>query len=439
MSRRLLNRWLLFCLLLVCLVLVARIGERHKVQIDLSAGQINSLSAAATNALDALPGPLDIKAYAPDYPVQRAQIQQQLAPYLDHAYPNHAGATTLTFIDPVKDPQLARAAGVAGHGELHLHVGDRREVVANPSRAAIDAALARLARQGDRWIVSLKGHGEALIDQRPDGLGHFVDRVETLGYRALSLDPRQLDRLPENTAVLLVAGPTRAYGTHVDALIARFIEEGGSVLWLVDSLPIALPALNLDIQPLPGVIVDAAAAQYGLADPDNAIVSDYPALLTNPPGGFSTLKRARGLQWSETPAWRVAGRLTSSARSWNETGALSGTLKRDPQLKETRGPLTVGLALERDASQSGARLFVLGSRHMLGNSGIGQGNNLQLATAIVHWLSGNDRLSPARAAPDLDIRWSPTLAGILAVALMAVLPALYLATGLWLRARRRRA
>lgn len=434
MSWRWLNRWMLFALLIVCLPLVARIAERHAIQVDLSAGQINSLSPTAEKALEALSLPLEIKAFIPDFPVQRAQIEQLMAPYL-----GHASAPTMTFVDPVRDPHLARAAGVARHGELHLHVGDRREIVAQPNHAAIDLALSRLARQGERWIVSLKGHGEALIDRRPDGLARFIDRVESLGYRALSLDPRQLEQLPDNTAVLLIAGPTQAYGAHVQDLIARFVDSGGSVLWLIDAMPVVLPSLGVDIQLLPGVIVDAAAAQYGQAAPDNAVVSEYPTLLSNPPDGHAVLKRARGLRLDQAQSWQATGRLRSSARSWNETGSISGNVARNPPLGEVGGPLDVGLALQRDDGKPGSRLFMIGSRLFLGNSGIGEGSNLQLATALVNWLSGNDQLSPARTAPDLEIRWSPTLGSILAIGLMAVLPALYLATGLWLRARRRRA
>jgi len=40
---------------------------------------------------------------------------------------------------------------------------------------------------------------------------------------------------------------------------------------------------------------------------------------------------------------------------------------------------------------------------------------------------------------DLDLDWSPRLAAWLAIGLMGALPAFYLATGLWLRYRRRRA
>jgi len=64
---------------------------------------------------------------------------------------------------------------------------------------------------------------------------------------------------------------------------------------------------------------------------------------------------------------------------------------------------------------------------------------LSLAVGLLHWLSANDRLSSTPIAQDLDIHWQPQLVGVLAVVLMGLLPALYLAAGLWSRSRRRKA
>ncbi len=429
------QRWVFIILLITCLVLIARVGERYPLRIDLSAQQINSLSMAAEQALGALTEPLEITAYLPEFAVQRVQVEQLLAPYLAHP-----AGVKFAYSDPVQDPEQARAAGVSRHGELHLRIGARREIVSAPSNAAIDAALQRLARRGERWIVSLKGHGEYTLDDGPGGLGRFAASIEALGYRVISLDPRQLEQLPDKTAVLLIAAPEMPYPAHVGELVSAFAAQGGSLLWLLgDSAP-AIPGLDLGIEVLPGRIVDAAAARYGLDSPDNAIVSDYPRLLAQPPDSHGVLTRTRGLRIRQGGDWQEVGRLLSSPRSWNETGALSGQVTRDPARGELPGPLPVGLALQRDtAQQKQSRVWVIGGGQWMVNDRIGQAGNLQLASALVNWLSGNETLSGTRPAPGLEIRWSPRLGGLLAFGLMAVLPLLYLAGGLWIRARRRRA
>jgi len=425
MSRRL----LFLVLLAAAVILTDRIAEQYPWQVDLSAQRINSLSDSAKQAMDALSARLEITAITPDYPVQRAQLEQLLAPYLAH----HS-KPRFEFVDPVRAPDRARELGAERHGELQLRSGDRLEVIAEPDAASIDLALNRLALHGERWIVTLEGNGERGLDDSPGGIARLVQHVERLGYRIVPVDPRNVDSLPENTAVLLVAGPRQAYPEHSLQLIRRYLAAGGSLLWLAgEDLPTWL-ATELRVEMLPGSLVDAAAATHGLDEPDNAIVSVYPAeLLPRAPQRHSVFKGARALSLHEDGGdWQLQGRLSSSPRSWNETGELRGQIARDPELDERAGPLDVVLALHKTGAER-QRLVLVGGSQFVANDHVGQGDNLALAVGLLRWLG------PTRVAGDLHIDWSPRLAAVLAIGLMGVLPALYLATGLWLRYRRRRA
>lgn len=430
-----LRRLLFFSLLAVCLVLAARVGGQYSWRLDLSAQQINSLSASAEHALDALAGELEMTVFIPDFPVQRAQLEQLLAPYLAHSE-----KLRVTFIDPVKEPDLARSLGAARHGELQLRMGQRTEVIPIPTAPAIDRALNRLALRGDRWIVSFKGHGETGIDDAPTGMARFVSHVENLGYRFISIDPRHIDGLPENTEILLIAGPQRDYGKHTREQIKAYLAAGGRLLWLTSGRSPDFLDTELGVELLPGTVVDAAAAPHGLDSPDNAIVSEYPTtLMPQTPDRHSVFKRAQAMKFRKGAEWQLVARLQSSPRSWNETGKLRGKLARNPESGEMAGPLTIALALQKTGAEDEQRIAIVGSSHFIGNDQVGQAGNMALAVGLLHWLSANDQLSSTPIAQDLDIHWRPQLAGVLAVVLMGLLPALYLAAGLWSRSRRRRA
>jgi len=430
-----LRRVLLFCLLTLCLVLTARVSEQYNWNLDLSAQKINSLSRSAERALHALPAPLEMTALIPDYPVQRAQLEQLLAPYLAHP-----SRPELSFVDPVREPDRARQLGAARHGELLLRSGSRQEVIKLPSAPAIDMALNRLALQGERWIVSLKGHGEKTVNDSGAGLDRFVSHIESLGYRFIAIDPRHVDQLPDNTAILLIAGPQQDYGGHTRALIERYLAANGQLLWLLgdDPTPVVLDRLGVGV--LPGIVVDAAAARHGLDKPDNTIVSDYPAeLLPQAPSGHSVLQRSRGLIFEPSDDWQPVAHLYSSPLSWNETAELVGELERNPELGELAGPLTVGLSLQRTHADGRQRVVIIGSHHFISNDQIGQAGNSALAVGLLRWLGSNAQLGSAPVAQDLDIHWSPQIAAMLAIACMGLLPLAYVALGLWSRSRRRRA
>ena len=220
-----LRRLLFLILLVAAVVLTGRVAEQFPWQLDLSAQGINSLSDSAEQAMDALSDRLEITAITPDYPVQRAQLEQLLTPYLAHP-----SRPRFEFIDPVREPDRARKLGAERHGELQLRSGGRLEVIASPDAAAIDLALNRLALQGERWIISLEGNGERALDDSPGGIARLVQHVERLGYRVVPVDPSHVDALPQNTAVLLAAGPHQPYPEHSLQLIRSYLSDGGSVL-----------------------------------------------------------------------------------------------------------------------------------------------------------------------------------------------------------------
>lgn len=422
-------------LLLACLVLAARVGERYSWQLDLTTTRHHSLTPAATAALEQIGAGLEIVAFVPDYPIQRAQLEGLLAPYL-----GHPTGPRLRYVDPLQRPDEADALGARREGEIHLRVGDRREVVVEPSRTQIDAALNRLALRGERWIVSLTGHGERPIDGSPGGLGRFAERAEQLGYRIVSLDPRRIDRFPDNSGILLVAAPDQPLDERTKALVNGYLADGGRLLWLSGDQADPF-AQSLGIRHLPGRVVDADAARFGLESPVNAIVDRLPSeLLPQAPRQPAVLYQAAALEYEAIVGWHRVATLQSSAASWNETGGLQGRIRRDPEAGERAGPLTVGIALEADDGEAApARVVYLGSPHLLTNAQLGRGANAEVALGLLRWLSDNPQLSVDRDAPDLDVRWSPAVGIGLAMGLMGALPLGYLVTGLLFRARRRRA
>jgi hypothetical protein len=424
---------LFLALLPACVLLAALVAERYPLRVDLSERGIHSLSPTAAQALATIGTDLEMVAFLPDRPIERANLERRLAPYLaDASHPQ------LRYIDPEADPESARDNAVMRTGELHLRLGERQEVVFPVRRQAIDAALNRLALKGERWILNLTGHGEARIDDAPDGLGRLAGHLDALGYRLLSFDPRQLQQIPDNAAMLLIAAPTEPYPEAVERMLGTYLARGGRLLWLLgDDMP-GLLSERLGLRQLPGIVVDAAAARYGLERPDNAVVGDWPpVLLPQSRDAHAVLHRASALAADPVPPWRLVATLRSSALSWNETGLVSGRLNRDPDRSEQQGPLVVGAGFETEEPGPAAKVVVLGSAQLLGNTRLGVAGNLELTLGLVRWLTDNAALASETTPVDLDIRWTQSTAAWLAIGLMTGLPLAYLLAGLWLRRRRR--
>jgi len=423
----------LFPLLLGLVVILALLlGQRHGWQWDWSGDQRNRLAPATRALLDALPGPLEGELYLEDYPVQRAAARKLLARF------RHAKADFhYRFIDPATHPEALRERGIGRTPTLLLRHGGREARVERLTEGAIARALARLSPRARIWIAALKGHGEArLHGQANFDLGDFGAQLQRRGYRLTDLDLDGLARLPDNLRLLILAAPRQPLpAAHLERL-RTYLAQGGNLLWLAEGpWPEAL-ARELHLERLPGVLVDAAAADLGIDRPTVAVgrpADDHPATTTL--AAPVLLPSAKALRPGEGP-WRARILLQSSPRSWNETGLLQGVIQRDPQQGEVAGPLPLALALERGDQ----RVAVIGDGDFLSNAYLGNGANRAFGLALVDWLT--EGASPAAPStgepPDRRLRWSAATTAAVGGFFLLFLPLALAAIGLfnaWRRSR----
>ena len=386
----------MFLVLLTCAaVLLARLSLQYPLHWDASRAGSNSLPAEAGQALAALDSPLAVTAFVPELPLARRQVQG----LFDRVARLHP-ASRLHFIDPAYHPEQMRALGIQRNGEVLLEANGRTEHLRKLTPATLTAALVRLARKGEDWVLVLDP-GTQLDDTGPTGLSGFGRALEDLGYRVVGFNVEELAEIPRNTALLIVPPDVRS----LPADMPGFLDRGGRVLWLNQSGHPAAFGSALGVGLLPGVIVDAAASRMGLPRPEHAVVSRFDSTwLAAPPTMPAIFPTARALNFAPASGWRMAGRLDTGSQSWNETGPIRGEIARDEDA-ETAGPLTVAIGLGRSAGDTVARVVVAGDIDFLSNQWLHRGGNLGTALALVNWLTDNTAPAPAAnaAKPELAV------------------------------------
>ena len=437
-----------FALLFLALVgLLAWLSTRYHYQADWTATRRHTLSTASTELLKRMDGPIRISAFA--RPAEATQVRQPIRD-LVRRYQRHKPDLTLAFIDPDMAPDKVRQAGVTLDGELVVEYAGRRQNVQTVSEQALTNALQRLARQGERRVVFLQGHGE----RNPEGkanydLGAFSRQLRNKGFDIVTRDLAARPNIPAKTTVLVIAGAqTDLLPGEVEA-IQRYLDKGGNLLWLADPGP--LHGLNplateLGITFRPGVIVDPTTELLRIKNPTFAVVSRYPHHpVTRGLASVTLFPRAAALAVDPPKGWEAKTLLSTVARSWSETGTLSGTVNFD-QGKDIPGPLVVGVALTRKLGENAAnvgriqRVVVLGDGDFLSNTYLGNGANLELGNRLFNWLSHDDRFItiPPKPAPDTRLTLSTAVGAVLGFGFLFLLPGLLLASGWMLRRRRRR-
>ncbi len=435
------GRELIFYLLLATAVTLAGwLSSHHHWAWDWSDNARNSLSESSQRLLQLLEASLKITSFAPENPALRQQIRDIVA-----RYQRYRPDIRLAFVNPARQPTLTRELGIRVMGELRLEYQGRSENLRQLDEQHLSNAIQRLLQRGERWIVAIEGHGERkLSGQANFDLGGFGAELQRKGYRLQSQDLSTAPVIPDNTGLLLIAGPQTDYLPDEVTLIRDYLKRGGNLLWLRDpGESHGLESLEqaTGVTHLPGIIVDANGARVGLDDPTVALVTrypDHPAVL-----GFDLITlfpRAEGLEVAAPAGWEVTSLLATLPRTWNETGPVEGEVTRDPAQGEMAGPLAIGIALTRIRGGQEQRLLVTGDGDFLSNAFLGNGGNLALGLKLIRWLTGDDRLLeiPASTSHDLVLDFSPTLGIIIGLGLLLALPLLLAGTGLLIWWRRHR-
>ena len=428
-------------LFLVAIGLLQWASREFHWQVDLTQNQRYSLSPASVTAVERLKGPVTVTGYASERGRTRQAIRQVIG-----RYQKFKPDLKLEFVDPDKEPERVRSAGVQFEGEITIAYGAARETVPPSSltEESLTNAFTRLGHRGERWLVFLTGHGERSPDRQANfDLSTWAGQLGKRGFKTRSLALGETPKIPENTTALVIAGPrTDLLRGEVDA-IDEYIKRGGNLLWLLDPGPLhGLEPLGeqLGVELQPGVIVDPAS-QLLAGDPTALVVTNYGSQPIVRDFHQSTVfPQAAALSLRLPKGWKSDVLLDTRASAWSETGPLNGEVRLDKG-KDIPGPLLFGAALTREVDAREQRVVVVGDGDFLSNSVIGNGGNLELGMSIANWLSQDEAYVniPVRTARDRGLSLSRTQQIGIGAAFLVLLPLALLGGGLgiWWRRRRR--
>lgn len=429
-------------LFLVAIGLLQWASREFHWQFDWTQNRRYSLSPASVAAVERLQGPVTITAYASERGTTRQAIRDVVG-----RYQQHKPDLKLEFVDPDKEPERTRSAGVQFDGEMVIAYGDAHESV--PPTALTEEnltnAFTRLGHRGDRWLVFLSGHGERSPERQANfDLSTWSAQLRKRGFKTRTLALGENPQIPENTSVLVLASPrTRLLSGEIKTLEA-YVKRGGNLLWLVDPAPPAgLERIGelIGVELQPGVIVDPTS-QLIAGDPTAVVATRYGSHpIVRNFTETTVFPQAAGLSLRLPEGWKSQVLLDTRPSAWSETGRLDGAVKFDKG-KDVPGPLTFGVALTRSLEGGREqRVVVIGDGDFLSNSIIANGGNLELGMSIANWLSRDDAYVniPVRTARDRGLNLSNNTQIAIGGVFLIALPLAFLASGIaiWWRRRRR--
>ncbi|MFV1973401.1 MAG: GldG family protein [Thiohalobacterales bacterium] len=443
-----LQNWIFSALFVGIIGMLGWLSTQYVYQADWTSGSRNTVTDATRQLLADLTDSVALTAFAREDAPLRKQVQTLVA-----RYQRFKPDITLEFVNPDTAPERVRMQNVTIDGELVVSYQGRSENIQRLSEQKLTNALLRLSRQDDRWIVFLSGHGERdPFGEANHDLGLFGKELKRKGLRVQRINPAE-NTIPENTHLLVVASPRVTLLPGAVRQLRTYIENGGNLLWLTEpGKPAGLEQLaeQFGVAFLPGVVVDATTQMLGIDNPSFVVVTAYPNHdVTRDLGVITVFPEAVALETNPVDGWKVSPLLTTAARSWTETDALSGEIRFDADSDERAGPLDIGLVItsaataddESEATPGTQRIVVIGDSDFLSNTYLGNGGNLDLGLNLVHWLSHDDAFINIliKTAPDTTLELGRIAQAVIGLGSLIGLPLLLLITGMviWLRRRRR--
>ncbi len=442
LSSPLLRNFAFAALLLTAVVALYQLAARYPVQWDMTQNAGNSLEISSMEVLKQLPGEIKLTVYATGQDAQLGDIRKLIRDFVA-LYQRYKPEITLTFVDPVKQPQEARKVNIQANGEMLVEYGGRSEHLTLLSEQALTSALLRLAHSKDKLLMYMDGHGERKLEGIANhDLGVFGKKLQQNGYRVSPLNLTLAQDVPGNASTLIITQPQLdLLPGEVDKLL-RYIAAGGNLLWLLDAEPLhGLEELaeKLGLLLTPGIVIDPAAEEMrapatwalGAGYPPHPVTHDFNLITAYP--------YARAIGWEEGSDWQHATLVEAAPRGWVSTRSVQGKPKFIKD-SDVPGPVIIALALQRNINDREQRIVIVGSGGFLANAYSGNGGNLDLGVNMVNWLSNEEKLIfiQPRAVKDGTVTLSKAQLGIISSGLLIALPLLLVLAGGVMRWRRRR-
>ena len=428
-------------LVLGILVALNYLASRRNQRWDLTSNQQFSLSDQTRQVLQKLDAPVNALVFY-DREEGPGRFRDR---FNEYEFASN-GRLTVEYVDPVREPMRARQHEVQALNTVVLTYRDRTERVVTPDadEQQITNALIKVLTGEQRVIYFVQGHGERdTVSSERDGYSSIAQALGSENYRVEPLALAQTSAVPDDAAVVVIAGPTTdLLQTEIDA-IRKYLDRGGKLLAMVDPPekegqppPPNLVALLRDwaIEVGTNVIVDTSGV--GQLFGANEVV---PVAMRYPPHaiveGFNVITAYPLARSIQPLAGGADGRtaqtfIQSSGASWGETNLadlFAGRAVKFDEGQDVEGPVSIAAAVsapaanppkagQEDAAEKAAaevptvdtRVAVIGDSDFASNGYLGVQGNRDLFMNTVNWLAQQENLISIRPRDPEDRRLTLT-------------------------------
>jgi hypothetical protein len=409
---------------------------------DLSQNKINSLSDTTKNLIKSLDSNLVIEVYSP-----KAAFLTYCHNILGK-YAHQSKKVKLVLKQALLDPQQATKLKVQSEHNLVVTYQKQQQGIdikpADLTEENISNLILRATVKPNTWAAFLSGHQEAdPFATDLFGLSAFAKIIKDHGFQIASLNLIEQQQIPANTDTIIVVNPQIELLSLEKGLLHKFLENGGKLLWFTepDSPATSFIQSEFGINVTPGVVVDPNSLKLGSPHPAIKIIASYPEHTIT-----KNIKAAVIMPWSANlhindniNAWQSKNLITTGAQTWTYTGSETENIKNLQKHKGQQGPLTLGIALNRNHDNTVQNAVLIADSSFILNKYLSLYSNAQFASNMLSWLQSSQQTLAFNAVHARDLSFAPTHLHLLMIryGFAIFLPLLLLGTGYFITMRPR--
>lgn len=386
-----------YILILLISAAVAVLSHRYSIESDWTANQRHTLSSTSVSLLRSLDSPVSIEVF-----ISPGHQYQQAINNLLRRYQQDNQQLTVTYIDPVSQPQRVRELAIQQQAEMVVSGQQGQQHVLDLSEQSLSNAIIKVSQSNLPKLVFITGHGERdIVGDAAFDMAQWRNQLTITGFdlQSLSITEAMQNNNAEDKTVWVMASSQHRWPETDIVQLQAYLQQGGNLLWLSEpDANIGLTSITeqLNLSFIPGTIIDPNAGKLGLEDPRFVIVADYANHpVTKVTSSVTLMPSAHAIQLLDTDSdWQITPLMQSQSDSWSELEDIStdklNELRFDEEL-DIPGPFTLSVLLEKSLSATQKqRIAVVGDGDFVSNSYLGTAANLELAMALVNWLVADD-------------------------------------------------
>ena len=226
----------------VIAVLVNFLLFRNPTRVDTTATQVFTLAPQTINILEDLDTTVRANAFFTPSSASTAAAQRQAEDLLNE-FSRHSGNFVFRFIDPEVRRALAEQYNVTKYPAVvfeDVNRGVQQHVTTLTEQGFATGILVATGVE-QKVVYYLTGHQEAAITRDPGndqiaetGFDFAIQGMQRDNYVVLPLNLIQFGVVPDNTAVLVIAGPRQDLSEDEAQILTDYILGGGRVVALFD-------------------------------------------------------------------------------------------------------------------------------------------------------------------------------------------------------------